>query len=213
MKFRVPKSWYEDDDHIFQKTCVTIEEGITVLVGCNGSGKSTLISIMKQKLEEKKIPYVHYDNMRDGGSTARSTFLLEQAFDMFACAFSSSEGENITMNASKYIGKFAKLCDKSKEDSIFLLLDALDSGLSIDNIQDMKSLLHKLMEEFRSTDKHVYIIISANEYELTVDESCLDVSKLKYVSIKSYDKFKKIVLASRQYKDDRYKRLSEREDE
>ena len=42
---------------------ITIEKGLTVLVGCNGCGKTTLLHNIKQHLERNKIPFYFFDNL------------------------------------------------------------------------------------------------------------------------------------------------------
>lgn len=42
-KFKLIKDCYYKDENIFEKRTITLEPGVTVLVGCNGLGKTTLI--------------------------------------------------------------------------------------------------------------------------------------------------------------------------
>ena len=54
------------------------------------------------------------------------------------------------------------------------MLDAVDSGLSVDNIVDVKEQLFKTILEYNYGNE-IYIVISANEYEMARGEQCFDV--------------------------------------
>ena len=41
--FLVDKDYYGTDYDMFKKSKITIDSGVTVLVGCNGAGKTTLL--------------------------------------------------------------------------------------------------------------------------------------------------------------------------
>lgn len=86
----------------------------------------------------------------------------------------------------------------------WLLLDATDSGLSIDNVIEFKDLFNLIIDEGKKFDKEVYIIISANEYELARNEQCFDVNAGKYITFKDYDDYREFILKSRDKKDKRY---------
>ena len=91
---------------------------------------------------------------------------------MFARSWHSSEGEDIALNIGNICGKFAAACSEHEEGDIFLLLDSADSGLSIDNVIDLKDILHDIIRTMSNEKRNVYIIISANEYELAANENC-----------------------------------------
>ena len=67
------KRYYDDDYDLYKKRSITINEGVTVLVGCNGSGKTTLLHQIKDQLKKDGIPFVSFDNLHDGGSRAISS--------------------------------------------------------------------------------------------------------------------------------------------
>lgn len=52
--------------------------------------------------------------------------------------------------------------------------------------------------------KDVYIVVSANAYEMARGENCFDVVNGRYISIKSYEKYRSVVLKSRDKKNKRY---------
>ena len=231
--FRFPKDIYDKGINIYKKGSATIHPGITVLVGCNGSGKTTLMRIIKEKLTEHKIPLIYYNNLSDGGNDSMQEALMRGNMEFLIESALSSEGERIVLNLRKVIDQILyfmknRTIKKSSSvalmeslrrasgisdtyesdnapDELWILIDAADSGLSIDNIIDLKFVLNRAIQD-NCTGTTFYIVVSCNEYEMCDGEQCFDVQKMKYVSIKSYSKFKKVILDSRKYKDSLYSR-------
>ena len=85
------------------------------------------------------------------------------------------------------------------------LFDALDSGLSIDAISEMKTDLFQFVIE-QNPDKDVYIIVSANGYEFANGERCYDVANCKEITFKDYDDYRKFILKSKEQKNKRNKK-------
>lgn len=127
---------------------------------------------------------------------------------MFARSWYSSEGEDIALNIGNICGRFAATCSEHEGGDIFLLLDSADSGLSIDNVVDLKDILQDIIRTMSNGKNNIYIIISANEYELAADENCLDVSKLRYVKIRTYGRYRQAIMGSRSQKDRLYQEKS-----
>ena len=63
-----------------------------------------------------------------------------------------------------------------------------------------------LINDFADKGYELYIIVSANEYELANGEECFDVMNGKYIRFTDYDDFKKFIIRSREKKDKRYKK-------
>lgn len=230
-KFTLISDYYDAEFKLYKKTKITLNEGVTILVGCNGSGKSTFLYQLKEQLKKKNIPVIHFDNLKDGGSRAISSagFYGEIAF--MATALQSSEGENIVLNMSKlasnlrsfictgkvnskneaFLSTMAKAIngeDKEKKEKEipnerWILLDAIDSGLSVDNVVDIKECLFKTILEDNFSGS-IYIVVSANEYELARNENCFDVYNGEYIKFKDYEEYRDFILNSRKIKDDRY---------
>ena len=229
-KFKVEKRYYGEDYDLYKKRSITINEGVTVLVGCNGSGKTTLLHQIKDQLKRDGIPVLSFDNLHEGGSRAISSAGFYGDFGYMSAAMSSSEGENIVLNISKlastlrpfiqtgesqidrdrFTRGFAKALwgeetEEKKEvpNERWILLDAVDSGLSVDNVVDLKGYLFKtiLEDDFEGS---VYIVVSANEYELCRGENYFDVYAGKYVKFSNYERFRNFILKSREIKDNRY---------
>lgn len=233
MPERLINTWRDPYNEGFS-TCrpkqISIKSGLTVLVGCNGAGKSTLLRNIQSELEKDNIPCYLFDNLHDGGSNSRSRNAFEENWEFVATSMCSSEGENINMNIGSLAKKlkefmvtgrisdrFTRIGDAftrfsgEKEYEIpetkerWLLLDAIDSGFSIDNVIEAKDFFKMVINDFADHGYELYIVAAANEYELANGEECFDVMSGKYVHFKDYDDFKRFILRSREKKDKRYK--------
>ena len=203
--FRIPKCPYDLKERIYLKSDVTVDPGLTVLVGCNGSGKTTFLSFIKDKLKHEGIPFISYDNYSDGGQMSISRSLMFGGnVNAFATLATSSEGEKIFLNVADFatqIGKFVQRYRGVEE--LYILLDGIDSGLSIDNVTEIKEQLFRtVLSDNQEVD--IYIIVSANTFEMCFNERCLDVRTGKYRQFKSYPAYRNFVLKSREHKDKRY---------
>lgn len=204
--FEIPnRDYHNEGEIIFWKKQATINPGVTVLVGCNGSGKSTLINIIKSELEQNEIKYISFNNLTDGGSNARQKAGFYGDYQFMAISLCSSEGENIVLNMGNVVERIGSHIRKNRnEKELWILLDAIDSGLSIDNIIDIKNLFELIIDT--NKDKDVYIVISANEYELAREEQCFDVYLSKYITFKDYEDYRNFIIKTRERKDKRYKK-------
>lgn len=224
--FEIGTDPYGIGRRIYQRKSVTIKEGVTVLVGCNGSGKTTLLNSIRDYLKSNDIPCVSFDNLSDGGARSASNMMFNGMINDASCLLCESECESIMHNigivASKlknfeYTGlykentRFGRMFgtdEKEKRlmecDERWILLDATDSGLSIDNIIDLKGLFKLILEDSK---KHTFIIVSANEYEMACDEDCLDVQSSKYIRFKTYNAYKKMILKSREKKNKSFDKM------
>ncbi len=227
---RTIKTWrdpYGEGFSTCRKREIEINPGVTVLVGCNGAGKTTLIKNLWDDLKKHEIPVLSYDNLRDGGTRSIGEEIFSGNVELAATAYCSSEGENISLNLNKFAGnlrefiqtgrvvtKFSRLADAmsgrekkeitSKER--WILLDAMDSGYSIDNVIEMKDFFDLVLEDGQKFGMEVYIVISSNEYELACGADCFDVTSGKYVNFESYEEYKKFILKTREKKNKRYEK-------
>lgn len=201
--FLVKKDFFGDFT-LFNKTKMTIKPGLTVLVGCNGMGKSTLILAMKDKLREENIPFIEYNDRVDGGTNSMEAAMFRGDTDLFMRLAISSEGEKINNNIAHLVKKIAKFVRENRDKKeLWMFFDAIDSGYSIDNIIDVKENLFKIiLEDTKGQD--VYIVCSANSYEMAAGENCFDVYNGKYVTFKNYDDYKSFIIKSREIKEKRY---------
>ena len=205
-KFKIIRDYYDRDEKIYDKTSVEFKPGLTVLVGCNGSGKTTLLRQIKEVCKKNKLPAMEFDNYHDGGSSATSYAGFVGDYSKVAKDLCSSEGEKISGNMAMVAGRIGRFVrDNSDAEKLFILLDAVDSGLSVDNVIELKRDLFSFVIA-DCTDKgiEIYLIVSANEYELARGEQCFDVSSCKYVKINSYDEYRDVIIETRKKKNKRY---------
>lgn len=208
MKLKITKDYYEEKDFIYQYSSLTINPGVTVLVGCNGSGKTTLLSIIRDHCNRHMIHYDEYSDQRHGRSNAMTALEFIGDVKGFVQNWMSSEGEQIYNNIGRFVGKLRnKLINSEK---YVLLFDGIDSGQSIDSIIDIKDLFECIIEDAKKAKCECYIVVTANTYELARDMNCIDATTGKRKKFKSYETYKKFILASSEYKKNRYDKLRER---
>ena len=188
---------------MYMNDVVNIEPGLTVLVGCNGSGKTTFLTMLEQELTRNKIHCIKFDNLLNGGNNAKQAAAFRDDFAFVMQAAMSSEGENIILNMGQLAakaGRFVKENPDIKE--LWILMDAVDSGLSVDNICDVKQYLFKpILNDKRLFGKNVYIVVSANTYEMACDANCLDVQTFQYRQFSSYEEYKAFILKTKEKKE------------
>lgn len=229
MKIKTWRDPYEAGFSPTKPTEIELKEGLTVLVGCNGAGKSTLIHNIAEKLRINNIPHHVYDNLRDGGSSSLQSAFGEGNYDLGVVLFSSSEGECIKLN----LGNLSTLFDNFLETGIMntrrnrisrlfrdsdetistdvrvLLFDAIDSGLSVDSIVEIRCMCDALLKKAKELGKTLYIIMSANEYELARNTDCFDVNRGIYVRFKDYEDYRSFIIKTRQNKEKRIEKQKE----
>lgn len=188
--------------NMYPSDTIKLQTGLTVLVGCNGSGKTTLLTMLKQELHANNIPYIKFDNLLQGGERARENAALRDDFSFVIQAAQSSEGENIVLNMGKLAAKAGKFVKENPDiNELWILMDAVDSGLSIDNICDIKQYLFKpILNDHRLANKAVYIVVSANTFEMACDAQCLDVQTFEYRKFASYEEYRAFIIESKKKK-------------
>lgn len=205
-KFTLERDYYDTGHNLFKNKTVTIKPGVTVLVGCNGTGKTTLLKEIEHQLKKREVPLVSYDNLKDGGHNALSHAGYIGDIEYLATGMCSSEGENIYMNLGQTARKIGNAVQKNPNaKELWVLMDAVDSGLSVDNIVELKELLFEfVINDVSKRGADVYFVVSANEYELARGEQCLDVYNGRYIKFADYEEYRQFVLNSRRLKDNRY---------
>lgn len=184
-----------DDYNLYKKHTFEFNEGITCLIGKNGSGKSTLLKMIQEILKPKNCFY--YDN-EDSEKHAMDKFSFYGDMENLFRNFGSSEGQNIRNNFSDVVGGIRqyilRIKNKNKK-QVVILLDGLDSGISLDYVVELKKDLFPLiLQDCKENNLECYILISANNYEFCSGEECVRVSDAKHFKFKDYNDFRKIYL-------------------
>ena len=193
------------EEKLYTKATIQLHTGLTVVVGCNGSGKSTLLKAIKHYCESESILYLHHDNERNGGSNAFSERMFNQDFVTAGTLMASSEGEKIMINFGTFaqkLGQFIRL--HSESDKLFILLDGLDSGMSIDGVREIKEFINDVLIPDVPTSMKLYVVITANSFELAYNERCLEAATGNYQTFSSYPAYSNFIMRSRSRKDKRY---------
>lgn len=186
---------------LYKRATAHIKPGLTVLVGCNGAGKSTFIRTCKQfvKGKRKEAAIFDYNNLSDGTQTELGYALIRSDRDRFFALATASEGEGMCESFGTFANKMGRYFSAGSKSEAWVFIDALDSGLSIDNIINVKDFFSALYEYNPSTT--FYIIVSANGYELARGENCFDVSAMKYCRFESYEEYRSFIIESRKKKE------------
>lgn len=203
-KFTVPTKPFDDNMRLYTRKMVTFNPGLTTLIGCNGSGKTTLMMFMKDGLQhDKDVLLLSYDDRFDGQSNLMEALAFRDDMSGVASMFMSSEGERIIRGVGYFAQGIRKRIQKANPKEIWILLDAVGSGLSIDGIQDIKDLAKAVIEDNQGTD--VYFVVSTNEYEFSIGADNIDVTTFKHVQFKNYEEYRKFILKTSEKKQRRYK--------
>lgn len=202
--FHLKKEPYIKGQRIFAKAKVCIHEGITVLVGCNGTGKTSMLKQMHKQLVTENAAVMYYDYAKVRESKNRMLQDGEIPAAQFASWVSDSEGEQIVVAVSllaRNIGTFVR--DHVGED-IYILVDAIDSGLSIDNIDCVKRLLFAtIISDVQAKGNHAYVIVIANSYEMATGVQCVEASTCEEKNFSSYSEYRQFILLSAAKKENR----------
>lgn len=210
--FKLCEDPYDQGISLYKNSIIEINTGLTVLVGCNGIGKTSLFYSIKNALKKEEIPYMEFDNLNNGGDNSRNESLYYGDINFLIESLYSSEGENIMLNIAKItteIGEFVRTGmykdngqSDFKSNERWIFFDAIDSGLSIDNIVELKNHLFKTILQF-TFGKKIYIVVSANEYEMARCEQCFDVYNGRYITFKDYEDYRNMILQSKRWKQER----------
>lgn len=179
--------------------------GVNILGGCNGSGKTTLLRQLKDQLESSNIPVIAFNNLTDGVEYVKGMAALQQDWNLVGTAMCSSEGENVILALGQMAEKIGRFCRNYQgEPELWFLFDAIDSGLSIDNIIEVKEhLFNFLIRE--NPDSTVYIVAAANSFEMVRGERHIDVNTgfSGYFHDHDYESYRSFILNSRELKNKR----------
>ena len=196
------KGWYE----AHRKFTVTFTPGVTTLVGRNGSGKSSMIHEILTYAKSNKLPILYYES-HEMGNRSISSFMIGGSLEETGNYYNSSEGERIIVSLSYRIGQIKQFLNEHQDDEIvFVLFDALDSGLSINMIRDLQEVFGFMINDY----PNLFIVNAANNYEFTKNSRCIIAKNGRDIEFKNYDDFVKFIMKKPPIK--KKKTTSENED-
>lgn len=183
------------------------DQGVTMLIGPNGSGKTSALSQLDsifntsnwKTIEDNdylrnEYACYYYNNTHEQLS-AKQRWLDSGLTRRLASSFENSEGQDMwdyIYYKATAIGKTIRTAKETNKKGIFILIDGLDSGLSLDKINELRThLLDFINKKETSEDFEVYIICSANSYEMCNHYNCIDVTNQNKVIFNNYEDFEK----------------------
>lgn len=190
----------------------TFNPGVTMLIGSNGVGKTFTLNqihsifsdgwaiqtwedIPQNKNIKDLYSSFHYDNVYEEKWT-KDNWIHSGLESRFASAFDNSEGQDMWDFLYYKISDIGRAVTKAMKDNkrgIFILLDGLDSGLSLDIINKLRTeVLDFIVNvENKRSSLEIYIVCSANSYELCNNYDCIDVTNQTHATFTNYDEFSK----------------------
>lgn len=197
---------------VYRKKSIDLVPGLNVLVGPNGAGKTTMLNCIRGILKKNNLKIFEYDNLKKGGSNALSSAAFYRDLTSMAKLMTYSEGESIFFNMTSLtqsMGSFVR-SQQAKGEPAIILFDAIDSGLSIDFMLDIRNLFN-LMHSM-DKDDNLYIICTTNSYELAEYSYCWDVHSSKPVKFNKYEQFREFILDTRKKIEADEKKAREKEE-
>lgn len=175
-----------------------LKPGYTALAGPNGAGKTTLLDQLADIARDRGYLLCRYSDVDDGRHGAIQMDLVRGDVARVAQATCSSEGQRIQLNFSRVAGKVGAAVQQAmaKRAPVFVLLDGLDSGTSIDRQIEFMDFFRLVERDVGITDSRddppIYILAAVNDYEMAT-RRCVDVRTGQYVKFRNYDAYKKFV--------------------
>ena len=206
IEYKLHRDPYDADEILFTgKLTRSIKPGITILTGCNGSGKTTILNEIEYKYaNNNKYKLFTWNGLVDK-KYAKDTALESGEMSLLASLAFSSEGEEIDINIGVLARTIGRFVAANEDKDLIILLDALDSGLSIDNIVEIKTFFKDmLIPDIEKMGHNCYVLIPANEYEMARGERCVDARTGKELIFGDYEEYRNYILKSRKVKDKRY---------
>lgn len=199
IKFRI-KDWYE----IHNGFTISIKPGYTALIGPNGAGKTTLLDQIDEKCKSRNIDVLNYSNFRNGGHEAISAAGFRGDMRTMIAGLTLSEGQNIIHNFGNLLSRVRMTVDKAVETQkpFLLLLDSLDSGASLDSIENIKGAFEAILEDASTKNggenNLVYIVNAANDYSfVSKDGENIDVRTGKKIEFPNFEAYQKFIIEYR----------------
>lgn len=215
---------------------IDIEFGhVYAFVGCNGLGKSTLIRQICHDCDTSLDNFAHnllddYNGQSsldrffsDPGKEAKEpdTFYLPIDRSSRAYGFSNealfaeitsnfmSTGESLAYDLGPCLAIVRNELPRLKGKEVYILLDDLDVGVSLDVIEDERRAISQMARDLEANGTRYAICVAANNYELARNLECISCADLSPVSFSTYDEYRDFVLSTRTWKNFRDTRNAE----
>lgn len=174
---------------------LNLRPGYTALVGPNGAGKTTLLHQIREIAFSKGYKVFSYSNKTQ---EFMDRYLAAGDVKELAKAVIASEGEKTVLNFEATTGKIGKAVREAieQEQPLFILLDNLDSGTSIDRQRELMRFFEMIEQDVGvqpgKAEHEVYILAAVNAYEMAKG-ICVDVRTGKTMTFGSYEEYANFV--------------------
>lgn len=170
-----------------------LRPGYTAIVGPNGAGKTTLLVQLEEIARRRDYQTFRYSNLEPGIGQARQIWMYRGKLDLFAASAMSSEGENIALAFGPIVQKIGRRVTEyiKSNTPLLILLDALDSGASVDRLRQLLDLFNLILKDAgildnASPEHEIYIVAAVNSYELASRAVCVDPRTGKSRTFRDY---------------------------
>jgi energy-coupling factor transporter ATP-binding protein EcfA2 len=224
------RRYYDEEVYLYAHKSIDLKPNtITYICGCNGYGKSTLLLQIEDYVDSKKavniVSYMTNPIARAFNKNALDVNVGYFKFDVdsryyategqflnsHAISMLQSNGESIShryVTGLIYLKKWIQDKNNSGK-TLFLFMDDLDAGTSLDMINDLKNVISMVVKECEDNNITFYGIAPINSYEFTYNNPynsvCIDACTFKSMVFKSYTRYKNYVYKTRSKKNKRYK--------
>lgn len=187
-KIKPKKDSFEEKILLFKET----EElqRLVVLFGGNGVGKTTFLKgIKKGSLEMEKskpIKVRMYTNSQNNVAKATPQISNLEILEQVMLGKEMSEGQSIIYSFLGFMESVKKDCTDNPAKTVVMIIDEIDSGLSVENINMVCHLLNEALEEY----ENLQIFLSSNNYHFVyVYKNVLNMYTGKWTEFNTYDTY------------------------
>ena len=174
---------------------LTLNSGFTAIIGPNGAGKTTLLNQLKEYAEKNDFVLWSYSNVVEG-SFATQMYLDSGKFEDLATAAFASEGEKVAFNFSRTIQEIGMTVRKAHlaRKPCLILLDAVDSGASIDRARDLRNLFEIIHKDMQGSP--AYAVMAVNQYEIAqAPTDCVNARNGEHITFPTYGEYADFICA------------------
>lgn len=156
---------------------------------------------LKGKYETKYLFFNHVTT--DSIQSLKPEWLNSDNYEWIATSMCSSEGQNVLLAFQYFLQEISyaiSICSKIENSKLFVLIDDVDSRISIDvQIELIKLFEEVIIPDAKKRNVELYIILSTNTYEFVrnngfVNKQCLDVYTGEEKCFKTYEDYRKYIL-------------------
>ncbi|PWG65646.1 hypothetical protein [Bifidobacterium callitrichidarum] len=215
--FRIGTNPNHEQLPLYPHATISLEPGVTILIGANGAGKTTLLN----RLQETAQDMGWVTHAIDARATTANDLIGRAAWsgnvDSFNRAFGaklSSEGQQIAYILGMESRALSRPLSEAGDGPFLLAVDALDSGLDAHEISVFLDSCDWLVKERK--DSPTYAIVSSNTFEPVDwanrhDATVLAARTLKTVNLSDYPTWRKWIEHDSDAKYRRVERMAAKE--